>query len=272
MPELPEVETICRALKKNIKSREVSQFIVFNKNLRWKIDTKIKNLIKNNYLIKIERKGKYLLFFFKNGSLIIHLGMTGFLKFVIKDKDKKTDTHDHYQIVFKDGTNLVYNDIRKFGSIHWEEKIENNFLIKNLGLEPLSDEFDSNYLYEIGKKRKITIKDLIMNQKIVTGIGNIYASESLFLAKIRPNKKSNKLNRQNYIDLVASIKKILKLAIKKGGTSIKDFKTIDGKPGYFSQDLSVYGRKNCPSCGKSSILKKLKINGRTSFFCNICQQ
>ena len=142
----------------------------------------------------------------------------------------------------------------------------------NLGPEPLSDHFDFKQLLKALAARKGPIKPILLDQKLVAGIGNIYASESLFLAKIRPNKKSNKLNRQNYIDLVASIKKILKLAIKKGGTSIKDFKTIDGKPGYFSQDLSVYGRKNCPSCGKSSRLKKLKINGRTSFFCNICQQ
>ena len=111
-----------------------------------------------------------------------------------------------------------------------------------------------------------------MNQKVVTGIGNIYASESLFLAKVRPNKKSNRLNFQNYTDIVLAIKKILKLAIKKGGTSIKDFKTIDGKPGYFSQKLSVYGKESCPSCGLSIKLKKLKINGRTSFFCAECQK
>lgn len=272
MPELPEVETVRRALKKNIKSREVSQFKIFNKNLRWKIDNKIKNLIQNKTLIEIDRKGKYLLFFFENGVLIIHLGMTGILKFLVTYKNKKVDNHDHYQIIFKDGSSVIYNDVRKFGSIHWSKNVENNFLVKGLGVEPLSKEFDSNYLYKIGKKRKVAIKDLIMNQKVVTGIGNIYASESLFLAKVRPNKKSNRLNYQNYTDIVLAIKKILKLAIKKGGTSIKDFKTIDGKPGYFSQKLSVYGKESCPSCGISIKLKKLKINGRTSFFCAECQK
>ncbi len=272
MPELPEVETICRALKRNIKSREISNFKIFNKNLRWKISNKIKNFLNNNTITDISRKGKYLLFYFPNGFLIIHLGMTGVLKFLTSHKSLKIDNHDHYQIIFKDGTSIIYNDIRKFGSVHWSSEIKNNFLVKGLGVEPLSKEFDPDYLYRIGKKRRISIKDLIMNQKIVTGVGNIYASESLFLAKIRPNKKSNRLNYENYVNLVSSIKQILKLAIRKGGSSIKDFKTIDGKPGYFSQDLSVYGKESCPSCGISFKLKKIKINGRMSFFCRNCQK
>ena len=271
MPELPEVETVCRALKKKIKSREVSQFKIFNRNLRWKIDSKINKCVHKNILLEIIRKGKYLLFVFTDGALIIHLGMTGILKFFVSYKNLKIDNHDHYQIIFKDGTGIIYNDVRKFGSLHWSNKIENNFLIKNLGVEPLSNKFNADYLYSVGKKRKVAIKNLIMNQKIVTGIGNIYASECLFLAKIQPNKKSNRLNQQNYIDLVSAVKKVLSIAIRKGGTTIKDFKTIDGKPGYFQQELSVYGREICP-CGLNIKLKKIKINGRTSFFCGKCQK
>ena len=271
MPELPEVETICLALKKNIKSREINEFEIFNRNLRWKIDNKIKKNLNNNTLIEISRKGKYLLLTFRNGTLIIHLGMTGVLRLFSENEILKIHNHDHYQITFKDGIKLRYNDIRKFGSIHWSKKVENNLLIKNLGVEPLSDEFSSDYLFKIGKKRKTAIKNLIMNQKIVTGIGNIYACESLFLAKIHPNKKSNRLNKQNYVNLVSSITEVLYIAIKNGGSSIKDFRKIDGQPGYFHQKLSVYGKKACP-CKLNTEIKKIKISGRTSFFCGKCQK
>lgn len=271
MPELPEVETICRALRKNIKSKEISKFKIFNQNLRWKVDGNISKFLNNNTLISIKRKGKYLLFHFPNGTLIIHLGMTGVLKFLAAKESLATQNHDHYQIIFKDKSKLLYNDVRKFGSIHWESKAENNFLIKNLGVEPLSKDFNEDYLFKIGKKRKLSIKNLIMDQKVVTGIGNIYACESLFSSKIHPHKKSNKLTRRNYTDLVSSIKKVLNSAIKSGGTSIRNFRKIDGELGYFSQKLSVYGKINCP-CKLNVKIKKIKTNGRTSFFCGNCQK
>lgn len=268
MPELPEVETICNAIKKNIKTQNIVKFNIINPKLRWKIDNKIIEKIAGNHIEKIYRRGKYIIFQFMNGLLLIHLGMSGVIS-LINNKTNKVKKHDHFDIIFEDGNILRYNDVRKFGSVHWIKSLSRHFLTKNLGVEPLSDEFTSSYLYQIAKCKSVSIKNLIMNQKIIAGIGNIYASESLYLSKILPNKKSYKLTKNNHNDLVLSIRKILIKAIKAGGTSLKDFKKIDGTLGYFKQELLVYGKKYC-RCGK--ILKNIKINGRASFYCTACQK
>jgi len=269
MPELPEVETVCEAIKQNIKSRDILKFNIFNSNLRWKIDKKINNNISNNHIDKIYRRGKYIIFSFIHGSLLIHLGMTGVIKLLKKNINNKTSKHDHFDIVFKNGDVLRYNDVRKFGSVHWVEDLKKHFLTKDLGVEPLSKDFNFEYLYKISKQKNVSIKNLIMNQKILTGVGNIYASESLYLSKIHPNKKSYRLTKGNHRELVLSIKKVLKKAIKSGGTSLKDFKNIDGTPGYFKQKLLIYGKEYC-KCGEK--IKNIKINGRASFFCALCQR
>ena len=269
MPELPEVETVCEAIKQNIKSRDILKFNIFNSNLRWKIDKKINNNISNNHIDKIYRRGKYIIFNFIHGSLLIHLGMTGVIKLLKKNINNKASKHDHFDIVFKNGDVLRYNDVRKFGSVHWVEDLKKHFLTKDLGVEPLSKDFNFEYLYKISKQKNVSIKNLIMNQKILTGVGNIYASESLYLSKIHPNKKSHRLTKGNHRELVLSIKKVLKKAIKSGGTSLKDFKNIDGTPGYFKQKLLIYGKEYC-KCGEK--IKNIKINGRASFFCALCQR
>ena len=268
MPELPEVETVCEAIKENIKSRDILKFNIFNPNLRWKIDKKINNNISNNHINKIYRRGKYIVLSFIHGSLLIHLGMTGVIKLLNNNNNNKTNKHDHFDIVFKNGSVLRYNDVRKFGSVHWVEDLKKHFLTKDLGVEPLSKDFNYKYLYKISKQKNVSIKNLIMDQKILTGVGNIYASESLYLSKIRPNKKSNRLTKKNSHELILSIKKVLKKAIKSGGTSLKDFKNIDGTPGYFKQKLLIYGKEYC-QCGEK--VKNIKINGRASFFCTLCQ-
>ena len=269
MPELPEVETVCEAIKQNIESRDILRFNIFNSNLRWKIDKKINNNVSNNHIDKIYRRGKYIIFGFIHGSLLIHLGMTGVIKLLKKNINSKTSKHDHFDIVFKNGDVLRYNDVRKFGSVHWVEDLKKHFLTKDLGVEPLSKDFNFEYLYKISKQKNVSIKNLIMNQKILTGVGNIYASESLYLSKIHPNKKSYRLTKENHRELVLSIKKVLKKAIKSGGTSLKDFKKIDGTPGYFKQKLLIYGKEYC-QCGEK--IKNIKINGRASFFCTLCQR
>ena len=195
MPELPEVETVCEAIKKNIKSRDILKFNIFNPNLRWKIDKKIDNNISNNHINKIYRRGKYIVLSFIHGSLLIHLGMTGVIK-LLNNNNNRVGKHDHFDIVFKNGNVLRYNDIRKFGSIHWVKDLKKHFLTKDLGVEPLSKDFNYKYLYKISKQKNVSIKNLIMDQKILTGVGNIYASESLYLSKIRPNKKSNRLTKK----------------------------------------------------------------------------
>ena len=267
MPELPEVETVCNAIKKSIKTNKVKEFTIINPKLRWKIDKNIKKLLHKVDIKKIYRRGKYIILEFKHGNLVIHLGMTGFIKF-LKNK-YKIDKHDHYEIKFQDNTILRYNDVRKFGSVHWTKNIEDNFLIKNLGVEPLSKNFNYGYIQNISKKRNMAIKNIIMDQKIVVGIGNIYASEALYMSKIKPNKNCKALSTDNFKNLVRSIKKVLQKSIQAGGTSIKDFQNVDGAPGYFKQKLLVYGLKKC-ICGKN--IKNIKINGRSSFYCSSCQK
>ncbi len=267
MPELPEVETVCNAIKKSIKINKIKEFTTINPKLRWNIDKKIKKLLLNVDIKEIYRRGKYIILKFDHGNIIIHLGMTGIIKF-IKNK-YKANKHDHYEIKFQDNTILRYNDVRKFGSIHWVKNIEDNFLIKNLGVEPLSNNFNYEYIKTISKKRNVAIKNIIMNQKIVVGIGNIYACEALYMSKIKPNKKCKLLSTNDFKNLVRSIKKVLQKSIKAGGTSIKDFKNIDGAPGYFKQKLLIYGLEKC-ACGKN--VKNMKISGRSSFYCSSCQK
>ena len=267
MPELPEVETVCNAIKNSIKTNKVKEFTIINPKLRWDIDKNITKLLCKVDIKKIHRRGKYIILKFNHGNLIIHLGMTGIIKF-LKNK-QKINKHDHYEIRLQDNTILRYNDIRKFGSVHWAKNIKDNFLIKNLGVEPLSNSFNYEYIKKISKKRNVAIKNIIMDQKIVVGIGNIYASEALYMSKIKPNKNCKLLSADNFKNLVKSIKKVLQKSIKAGGTSIKDFQNVDGSPGYFKQKLLIYGLEKC-RCGKN--IKNIKISGRSSFYCSNCQK
>ena len=268
MPELPEVETVVKAINKSIKSRQINKFKIINSKLRWTISSYIPSKTKDNYIKTIYRRGKYIIFKLDIGYLIIHLGMTGIIKF-INDKDLPYEKHDHFDIEFKDGYILRYNDVRKFGSVHYCKNIDNQFLVKKLGCEPLDDTFDKFYLKRVCQKKEIPIKNLIMNQTIVTGIGNIYACEALFISEIKPHKKSKSLTLVNCEKLVNAIKFVLKKSIRDGGTTLKDFKSLDGKPGYFKQKLLVYGKQLC-GCGNE--IKILKIGGRSSFYCNKCQK
>ena len=215
------------------------------------------------------RRGKHIIFRLDNGFLLIHLGMTGVIRYLKKGDDKKYGKHDHFDIELKDNSILRYNDVRKFGSLHWTDCIDEHFLIKNLGPEPLSKAFDHDYLRKSCKNRNIPIKNLIMDQNIVVGIGNIYASESLFLSKIRPNKRCKYLKDSDCKVLVESIKIILNRSIKAGGTTLKDFKSIDGKPGYFKQKLLIYDQLIC-KCGNK--IKNIKLGGRSSYYCSNCQK
>ncbi len=268
MPELPEVETVVKAIKKSIKSRQINKFKIINPSLRWRIDSKIPTIVKGKHIKNIYRRGKYIIFKLDMGYLIIHLGMTGIIKF-ISDGDLHFAKHDHFDIEFKNDCILRYNDVRKFGSIHYCKHIDDHFLIKDLGPEPLESMFNKDYLKNKCSKKNIAIKNLIMNQNIVTGIGNIYACEALFMSGIRPNKKCKRLTLINYEKLVKAIKFVLKKAIKAGGTTLKDFRSLDGSPGYFQQKLLIYGKKSC-ECGNK--IKILKLGGRSSFFCNKCQK
>ena len=268
MPELPEVETTLRAIEK-FKNQRLININIYNRNLRWEVNKNLEKDSKNQIVRDLRRRAKYIIFELDKCSLILHLGMSGSLRIAGKN-DNFFIKHDHIEFLFEN-EKIIYNDPRRFGSIHLTKNINEHSLINHLGPEPLSKDFNSEYLYDLCLKSKINIKTLLMNQKNVVGIGNIYASETLYLAKICPFKNSFELTLKDCEKIVRSSKKILNAAIKVGGTTLKDFYSADGSPGYFKFKLNVYGREglDCKNC-KGKIVKA-NINKRATFSCPSCQ-
>lgn len=273
MPELPEVETTKRGISPHIQYKSVNDVIIRNHNLRWPVTAGLKAILQDKQLTSVERRAKYLLLYFDNNpqqALLVHLGMSGSLRIV-----PKTETplkHDHVDIVFND-ISLRYSDPRRFGCILWlaEAPMEHK-LLSHLGPEPLSDAFNGDYLFERSRKRNSAVKQFVMDQEVVTGIGNIYVSEALFTAGVRPDRAAGKVTRKQYHLFAEDAKRILERSIKQGGTTLRDFVGGDGKPGYFAQQLLVYGRKGepCPTC--ETTLKEKRISNRSSVFCPQCQK
>ncbi len=271
MPELPEVETTRLGIAPHIIGQVIEDVIVRNKNLRWPITTTLKKDLLNNKFQKIDRRGKYLLCYTDHGCMITHLGMSGSLRIV--DKKIKPEKHDHLDILFATGNILRFHDPRRFGSILWTMKDPlQHKLIKHLGPEPLSEDFNGEWLHRRSRKRTQTIKNFIMDSHNVVGVGNIYASESLFLAGINPKRKAGNVSLERYERLTKAIKKILNQSIKQGGTTLRDFVNGDGKPGYFQQQLNVYGKTGQPCKQCKSTIKEIKLGQRSSFYCPFCQR
>ena len=272
MPELPEVETSRRGIEPHILNKKVSGVIIRQHKLRWPIPKSLPEKINGHKLIQVDRRGKYLLLNFDHaGTVIIHLGMSGSLR--ICTPSTPVGKHDHIDFVFSNKKLLRLTDPRKFGCVLWtKQAIEEHKLFSKLGPEPLTDEFDSEYLYSQSRKRNCSIKTFIMNSHIVVGVGNIYASESLFLAGINPNRKAGSISKPRCEKLVTAIKKILDAAIKQGGTTLRDFTRENGQPGYFAQQLQVYGRaaEACTECGKA--IKQISQQKRSTFYCTSCQK
>ena len=268
MPELPEVETTLRAIEK-FKNQRLSNIKVHNRNLRWKVDKDLEINSKNQIIKNLRRRAKYIIFDLDKCSIILHLGMSGSLRIANND-DNYFLKHDHVEFLFEN-EKIIYNDPRRFGSIHLTEDIDKHRLINHLGPEPLSKDFNSKYLLALCSKSKTNIKTLLMNQKNVVGIGNIYASETLYLAKVNPLKDSSKLTIDDCKKVVRSSKKILNAAIKVGGTTLNDFYSADGSPGYFKFKLNVYGREglDCKKCNTK--IGKTNINKRATYYCPSCQ-
>lgn len=269
MPELPEVETSRRGISPHITDQKVTNVTLRHHQLRWPIPANLLDLLKNKTLLTIDRRAKYLLLRFENGTLLIHLGMSGSLR--ICDLNTAPQKHDHVDLQFQHCL-LRYTDPRRFGAILWLGTTpEESTLLSILGPEPLSDEFTAELLYEQASNRKIPVKQFIMEQKVVTGVGNIYATEALFKAGISPVRAANNISLKRYRVLVDAIKEILTEAIKQGGTTLKDFVGGDGKPGYFQQTLHVYGKTGelCPACKKPLI--SIKLAARNSVYCGTCQ-
>lgn len=270
MPELPEVETTLRGIAPHVVGKKVTEVIIRQPRLRWPIPVELMQLIAGRRLVNAQRRGKYLLLDFGNGNALIHLGMSGSLRIV--NAEEPPSFHDHFDLVFGKLA-LRYCDPRRFGCLLWVDgEPELHKLLTDLGPEPLTDTFTADYLFARTRKRTQTIKQFIMDSKIVVGVGNIYANESLFMAGIKPIRKAGSLTRKNCEDLVRDIKFVLQRSIDEGGTTLRDFVGGDGKPGYFKQQLLVYGRGDepCTLCKKP--LKEVRMSDRTTVYCVDCQK
>ncbi|NOQ13918.1 MAG: bifunctional DNA-formamidopyrimidine glycosylase/DNA-(apurinic or apyrimidinic site) lyase [Methyloprofundus sp.] len=270
MPELPEVETTLRGISPHIKNQIVSKVIIRQPKLRWPIPAELPQLIEQQTLKSLSRRAKYLLLHFNTGTLLIHLGMSGSLR--ILSTDTPYAKHDHFELVFKHQKIMRLTDPRRFGAVLWLG-IEpyKHTLLSNLGPEPLSNDLTGQYLYEKSRHKKVSIKQFIMNQAIVTGVGNIYCTEALFYAGISPVRAAGNISLKRYQTLVMQIKKTLSLAIEQGGTTLRDFVGSDGTPGYFKQQLSAYGRSGLPCTHCQQALTEIKQAQRTTVYCTHCQ-
>jgi len=286
MPELPEVEVVRKSLNQKIKNKEIKKVLVRNKNLRFKVPPDFKNFLKNKKVTNVSRFSKYLILCLdKKSFCLIHLGMSGTIHLVnFKKKNIFTNTsfynspllpkkHNHIEIFFKD-LKLIYNDPRRFGFFQIlknDDQLKKRF--KHLGPEPFQSEFSLKYLHDFFKDKEKNIKSFLIDQSFVSGIGNIYASEILFLSKIYPLKKAKLLSDNDCKKIILNSKKILLNAIKRGGSSIKNFRDSNGINGNFQKEFNVYQREG-EKCKKSSctgMIKKVFISNRSTFFCDICQ-
>jgi len=278
MPELPEVETTRRGIAPHVVGRKVSAVVVREPRLRWPVPPGLDALLRGQELLAVTRRGKYLLFETRTGTLLVHLGMSGSLRVVAPDAP--VGKHDHVDIVVgtKSGSPgkgtqvLRFHDPRRFGCMLWlQEEPHTHPLLAGLGPEPLSAEFDTDYLYERSRKRSVPVKSFIMDGRVVVGVGNIYANEALFAAGIAPQRKAGTVSRARYASLVKEIKAVLERAIAVGGTTLRDFVGGNGEPGYFRQSLAVYGRggEPCVSCGRT--LVEIRLGQRSTVHCPRCQ-
>jgi formamidopyrimidine-DNA glycosylase len=275
MPELPEVETSRRGIEPYLLNSTITEVIIRQHKLRWPVPKNLPALVKGKTIRAVCRRAKYIYLKLDNGSIIIHLGMSGSLR-ICSDKIP-ADKHDHIDICVannKPGYNILrLRDPRKFGCVLWTDKDVNlHRLIKPLGPEPLEATFNADYLHNKAHNRQCSIKALIMNSHIVVGVGNIYASEALFRAGINPKRKAGNISLARLQKLVAAIKRTLHESIKQGGTTLRDFTAEDGKPGYFSQKLLVYGRagQDCVICGHP--IKQFTQQQRSTYYCPHCQR
>lgn len=271
MPELPEVETTLRGIAPWMNHQEVLVVNVFNSSLRWPIPTEINDIV-GQTIIDLSRRAKYILIKLSNHKhLMLHLGMSGSIRIV--DCNETYQKHDHFELVMADGKAMRLNDPRRFGCVLLAETdVNSHHLLQSLGPEPLSDDFNGEWLKKCAKNRQVAVKNFIMNNHIVVGVGNIYAAESLFLAGIRPSKKAASISLKKYQLLAATIKQVLQQAIDAGGTTLKDFRNSDGKPGYFKQHLNVYGRSGEPCFVCGTAIKNTVIGQRASCYCPNCQK
>ena len=270
MPELPEVETTRRGLAPHLRDQMIHGVILRRRELRWPIPDEVSTQLPGQRITDVRRRAKYLLLDTDAGSALLHLGMSGSLR--VLPGDTPLRAHDHVDISLENGRLLRFNDPRRFGSLLWQPAGTLHPLLQGLGPEPLDAAFDGDYLFQRSRGRRAPIKTFLMDQAVVVGVGNIYAAESLYRAGISPLREAGKVSRERYQRLATAVKDILQYAITRGGTTLRDFISPDGVPGYFEQELSVYGRDGqpCPGCGRP--LRHATIGQRASVWCGSCQR
>ncbi len=270
MPELPEVETTRVGLQPHLVGKTIRSVVLRRPDLRWPIPREISNELPGQKIRAVSRRSKYLLIEVQTGHAIVHLGMSGVLR--VTDAQSTVQKHDHFDFVLSSNRVLRFTDPRRFGCLLWQPAGQNHTLLAGLGPEPLSPEFTAEHLFRASRNRSGPIKNFIMDGHIVVGVGNIYAAESLFQAGIAPTRAAGSISLKRYERLVSAIRDILTAAINRGGTTLRDFLNADGLPGYFEQELNVYGRvgERCVSC--NAALKSQMIGQRASVWCPRCQR
>ena len=271
MPELPEVETTRAGIAPHVEGKRIKALTIRQRSLRWPVEPDIEAQVEGQVIGELWRRGKYLLIPSGHKNLMIHLGMSGSLRIV--DADEPPGYHDHFDILLHDRTCLRYRDPRRFGSLHLLDNPPlSHALLSHLGPEPLAEDFTAEFIYAKAKGRKIAVKPFLMDSKVVVGVGNIYATEALFMAGISPSRSAGRISLARYAKLVDAVKEILAAAIQRGGTTLRDFVGGDGNAGYFANELSVYGRDGKPCVVCQTPLELSQLGQRATVFCKSCQR
>lgn len=271
MPELPEVETTKRGLAPHVEGKRIAGVTIRNPAMRWPVPGNLSSEISGSLLERISRRAKYLLLDCGRGSLILHLGMSGSLRYL--EKDEPPGKHDHFDLCFEDGSLVRFRDPRRFGAVLWEKgDPASHPLLVHLGVEPFDPAFSGKLLHARSRGKQVSVKQFLMDNRIVVGVGNIYANESLFRSGVSPRISAGKIGESRYERLAAEIRKTLLEAIAAGGSSLRDFVDSSGNPGYFQQDYFVYGRTDAPCRKCSSPIRQVRQGQRSSFYCPKCQK
>jgi formamidopyrimidine-DNA glycosylase len=270
VPELPEVETTRRGIERQLLGRQVTRILLRRVDLRWPIPADAMQALLRTPIDAVRRRAKYLLIDSAAGSALLHLGMSGMLR--VLPADVPAGPHDHVDLCLDDGRTLRFTDPRRFGCLLWQPPGNLHPLLAELGPEPLTTDFDGDHLFRLSRGRRVAVKPFLMDQRVVVGVGNIYAAEALFAAGIDPRRSAGRVSLSRYHALAEAVRRILHQAIERGGTTLRDFLDPDGAPGYFEQELSVYGREGLP-CRRCALpLRALRLGQRASAFCPRCQR
>ena len=270
MPELPEVETTVRGIAPHLVGRRVIELIVRQPHLRWPVPAALRRILPGQKIENVERRAKYILAHTAVGSALLHLGMSGSLR--ILRADVAPGPHDHVDWRLSSGRILRFTDPRRFGCLLWQKAGATHPLLAGLGPEPLGANFDGDHLLRVARGRSAAVKTFLMDQHVVVGVGNIYAAEALFAAGIHPQRAAGAVSRARYARLAQQVKRILAHAITRGGTTLRDFLAPDGAPGYFEQELFVYGRAGEPCKICDTAIRAVVLGQRSTYYCPKCQR